>query len=406
MFFIYWYIRLTVGYIPEKATSIKDVKIVVEFPPHIHVGVICTAISHGESTNPPQYAVCGGDKIQVWCTETCSLKAEFIGHHRQTDFVAFSFDNQYLVSGSENVVKVWDWQYYISKRPAEIISGDHSLWLTSVSFAADGKQFVSSSWDESIVLWKQFEDNTFERFKFTTTCCPLQASFTLTGDVAYVLSEDGCGYGEIKFWDPIDKVARFDGSAASTQGSYSFTFPPESNRVLHFVTKQEYGVGYFQYKKSGHVKLVAKFDETPAHVVFSPGGTLALVFSKKILLYTPSVVISEMDFHLPEVSSQSSELHQYDYEGNLYVSGNRIFLHHSDSNEDGELVWVPVSDNNDMVEVLKLERKSKGFYMRDGWVVCGDGKMYAWVPQLYGRDKCHDIHGSKLLLGKMVKSDC
>lgn len=399
MFFIYGYIRLTVGCIPDGATPIKDVEIIVKFPPHIHVGVICTAISHEESNNRPQYAVCGGDKIQVWCTKTDSLKAEFIGHHRQTDFLAFSFDNQYLISGSENVVKVWDWQHYISKPPVEILSGDHSLWLTSVSFAPDGKQFVSSSWDKSIVVWKQFENNTAERFKFTTTYCPLQASFTPTGEVAYVLSEDGHGYGEIKFWDTIAKDARFKGSAASSQGSYSFTFSPESKRVLHFVTKQECGVGYFQYTKSGHVKLVAKLDETPAHVVFSPAGTLALVFSKRILLYTPSVVISEIDSHLPEVSSQSPELHQYDYDGNLYVSGNRIFLHHSDSNENGELVWVPVSDNNDMVEVLELDRKSKGFYMRDGWVVRGDGKMYAWVPQSYGRGKCHDIHGDKLLLG-------
>ncbi len=66
--------------------------------------------------------------------------------------VAFSKDDKYIISGSEDKsIKIWERE---TGREIKTLKG-HSHMVTSVAFSKDDKYIISGSWDNSIKIWEQ-----------------------------------------------------------------------------------------------------------------------------------------------------------------------------------------------------------------------------------------------------------
>src|ERR1700691_5551967 len=116
----------------------------------------------------------------------------FEGHTSSVGFVAFSQDGKRIVSGSEDMIRVWD------AESGEVVVGPlegHTKFVSSIAFSQDGKRIVSGSDDKTIRVW---DADTGE-----SIAGPLEGH---TGSVASVtFSQDGkcivSGSDEIRVWD-------------------------------------------------------------------------------------------------------------------------------------------------------------------------------------------------------------
>ena len=112
-----------------------------------------------------------------WNATTGAELQHLIGHTNYVISVAFSHDDIYIVSGSnDKSVRVWD-----AKTGAELhhFTG-HTHSINSVSFSHDGTRIVSGSSDKSVRVWDTKTDaelqqlNGYTRAHHELTCRSIQ----------------------------------------------------------------------------------------------------------------------------------------------------------------------------------------------------------------------------------------
>ena len=129
----------------------------------------------------------------------------FVGHMGYVSTVAFSPDNKYVVSGSDDTtVRVWKVENY--NLSLGLVSRGHMGTITSFAFSHDGKTLFSSSVDGNIRSWDM------------TNPCPMP-----TIDRA-VLDADGWATGsegELLFWVPhLHRNALHQSNSIKVIGQY------------------------------------------------------------------------------------------------------------------------------------------------------------------------------------------
>ncbi|WP_414571734.1 eIF2A-related protein [Nostoc sp. CCY 9925] len=88
--------------------------------------------------------------IRLWNLRGNPIGQIFRGHQREVTSVAFSPDGQMIVSGgNDSTIRLWDLQGSLIGRPFE----GHQKEVTSVVFSPDGQMIVSGGEDSTIRLW-------------------------------------------------------------------------------------------------------------------------------------------------------------------------------------------------------------------------------------------------------------
>ncbi|MDR1912638.1 MAG: caspase family protein [Helicobacteraceae bacterium] len=155
---------------------------------------------------------------------TTSASQTFTGHSSLVNSVAFSADNRYVLSGSDdNTVRLWD-----IKTGKEIrrFTG-HSSSVYSVAFSADGKYALSGSGDKTVRLWDIKTGKEIRRFTGHSSSV---YSVAFSFDSRYALS--GSADKTVRLWDikTGKEIRRFTGHsdwvssvAFSADGKYALS---------------------------------------------------------------------------------------------------------------------------------------------------------------------------------------
>lgn len=91
----------------------------------------------------------------------------FEGHTHHVLGVSWKFDGRRIVSGSaDNTIKTWDLEAGIDKRKRDIKG--HKSKVTTVSFIGNSDQFLTSSADKQVGLYRVEERRQVRKFEGAT----------------------------------------------------------------------------------------------------------------------------------------------------------------------------------------------------------------------------------------------
>jgi tetratricopeptide (TPR) repeat protein len=126
-----------------------------------------------------------------------------MGHTGAVNCVAFSGDGKRIVSGGDNIIKVWDAQ---SGGPALLDLKGHTGHVTSVGFSPDGTRIVSGSGDRTVRVWDAKTGTTLLELRGHTGAVR-SVSFSVDGTRLLTASGGNAGKpGEVFVWDaPIPR---------------------------------------------------------------------------------------------------------------------------------------------------------------------------------------------------------
>src|SRR5204862_439473 len=87
--------------------------------------------------------------VRIWDAASGKCVQTFRGHNDSVNSVAFSPDDQYVVSASEMEVKVWN----TASGDVAVTLGGHTGNVRRVAFSHDGQRLASASWDHTVRIW-------------------------------------------------------------------------------------------------------------------------------------------------------------------------------------------------------------------------------------------------------------
>ncbi|MDA0865953.1 MAG: WD40 repeat domain-containing protein, partial [Cyanobacteria bacterium] len=109
------------------------------------------AISMAFSPQGDRLAVGHGNEILLWDCDRKKTLAKLKGHSKAVSALAFSADNQVLVSGSHDKT-LKRWQAHTGA-PLDTLTG-HRAEILAVACSPDGKWMVSGSADKTVKIWQ------------------------------------------------------------------------------------------------------------------------------------------------------------------------------------------------------------------------------------------------------------
>jgi WD40 repeat protein len=199
--------------------------------------------------------------VRGYDTDTGELRfPEPTGHRGRVTAVAFSRDDAWLASGSQDhSVRLW----HLAGRhegepmpPVRMLRG-HSLPVTSVCFRLDGKLLASGSLDQTIIVWNPATGKALQTLKGHSSK-PSRIAFSPDGGTIAAGLDDGA----VRFWDAAsgsEKQVLAGHAGAVSCVAYS----PDGRRIVSASADQTLLV-----RDSATAARVQKFDlPGPADVV-------------------------------------------------------------------------------------------------------------------------------------------
>ncbi|TFK66196.1 WD40 repeat-like protein [Pluteus cervinus] len=174
-----------------------------------------------------RYVVSGSnDKtVRIWDVETGQQKGtELTGHTHYVTSVAFSSDSRYVVSGSQdNTVRIWDVE--TGKQKGTEFKG-HTKWVESVAFSSDSKYVVSGSLDNTVRIWDVETGQQKRPFKGHTSGV---RSVAISSHNKYVVS--GAQDNTVRIWDVETGLQKGEELEGHTSYITSVAFSPDNKYV-------------------------------------------------------------------------------------------------------------------------------------------------------------------------------
>jgi len=154
----------------------------------------------------------------IWDRETGE---QLINLRNTVNAFAFSPDGRFLVSGSDNILEIWD---TTTGHVVKSFRG-HSYPISSAVFTKDGQHVISGSDDDTVKVWDMTIDREITRLR-GHRCAAYSMAFSPDGKRIISGGEDG-----IKVWDVASgaEVTTLRGNAGSI---YSLAFSADSKRII------------------------------------------------------------------------------------------------------------------------------------------------------------------------------
>ena len=86
--------------------------------------------------------------VRIWELGTGTLKSVLEGHTKSVECVAITPDGQFVVSGSEDTIKIWEFQ------SGRLIRTLNKRRVESVAISPDGRRIISGAGDGTIDVWE------------------------------------------------------------------------------------------------------------------------------------------------------------------------------------------------------------------------------------------------------------
>ncbi len=108
------------------------------------------------------YMLAGTYQLQLWNLDTGELVNTFIGHRDRVTSVAFSPNGKQAVTGSwDNTVIIWD---IATGTPLITLEG-HSDWVLGVDYSPDGRYVASGAQDATAIVWDALTGEIVRKFE-------------------------------------------------------------------------------------------------------------------------------------------------------------------------------------------------------------------------------------------------
>lgn len=163
-------------------------------------------------------AACGSE-IYIWDVATCELIGILEGHQTRIEWIAWSKNSSYLVSGSQQgSVKLWD---IPRKRWMKDLVGSSSADVLSVAFSLDGTRVVGGFTDGSIAVWDVESGKNVTTIRLNSIITAV--SFFGDKDHIAFAARDGVTSGSynssVQVWDLLNKICvnKFAGHSQNIQ---------------------------------------------------------------------------------------------------------------------------------------------------------------------------------------------
>jgi WD domain, G-beta repeat len=142
------------------------------------------------------------------------------GHTLGITSVAFAADGRIILTGGDYTARLWD-----AATGREIRRFEHGLGVRSVAFAADGHTILTGSYDNTARLWDPATGREIRRLEHGSKV----SSVAFAADGRTILTGAGDGTGQL--WDPATgrEIRRFKGHM---NGITSVAFAPDGRTIL------------------------------------------------------------------------------------------------------------------------------------------------------------------------------
>ena len=122
-------------------------------------------------------------------------EAVLVGHENAVYSIAYTPDNQHLVSGSwDKTIRIWNSQY---PHQSHLLQGDGSA-VTSLTFSSDGNEFAAGMSSGAVYVWNR-DSGTLKLQLDGHRLSVLSVAFDLRGERILTASLDG----SVRLWDAV-----------------------------------------------------------------------------------------------------------------------------------------------------------------------------------------------------------
>ena len=168
---------------------------------------------------------------RIWNPETGRVRAILRGHTVALSALAFSPSGDWLATGdTEGGVRLWrrppkGWRS--AGKPTHVLAGtaEHADWINSLSFSRGGRLLVSTSDDQSAVIWNTRTGTEVQDLRDHPRGV-LDAAFSPDGSMLATVSEK-----TLRLWG-VEDGFQYQSVPVSTDWVHSVDFRPNGNLVL------------------------------------------------------------------------------------------------------------------------------------------------------------------------------
>jgi WD40 repeat protein len=284
-----------------------------------------------------------------------------IGHEGQITALAFSADNNRLVSGSQDkTARVWN---LADGQPISKFAG-HTQTVSAVAFDAGGGQAVSGSTDNSLKLWNTADGAELKNFAGHGG--PV-VGVAMTSNNQRVVSASADQ--TVRQWNPADgqQAAAFGIGAVPT----TLALSRDDSRVVVGCTDNsvklfQVGDGKLLGSMTGHAVAVASvgFSADGARVVSAAAGERAIVWDAARTAAVESLTVGEGGVTFAQFTANPNEIVLGS--GNKLVQAATIHFERVIPGHTGKITSLAYSNDGGLIFSASADGTLRGFQSGDG----------------------------------------
>lgn len=219
---------------------------------------------------------CSAGSIKIWSSQTGELLTTLRGHNDGISDIAFSANNEYLASGSDDLtIRIWDLKFEETLK----LLKNHTYHITCLQFDKRSRILISGSSDENIRVW---DCKRGESMRTLSAHSDPVSSIDLSFDDTIIVS--GSYDGLIRLFDTETggclKTLIYDKEGSSFPISY-VKFSPNSKFVLS--SSLDGVLRLWDYMNNKVVKTYKGINNSPVAEKFSL-GTNFITFNNELMI--------------------------------------------------------------------------------------------------------------------------